>query len=90
MKFKSIDELELNFIVELEHYLRTLKKIGHNTAMKYVKDLKQVTKFGAMLEYIPSNPFDNFHCAYKKVKPDFLDQEELDLLCKKEFKIKRL
>jgi len=60
-KFKRSDilleELKLNFIVEFEHYLRTVEKIGHNTSMKYAKDLKQVMKYGVMLEYVPSNPF---------------------------------
>ncbi len=93
-KFKRSDiileELKLNFIVEFEHYLRTVDKIGHNTSMKYAKDLKQVMKYGAMLEYIPSSPFEHFQCSYKKVKREFLDQEELDTLYKKEFVIKRL
>lgn len=93
-KFKRSDiileELKLNFIVEFEHYLRTVEKIGHNTSMKYAKDLKQVMKYGAMLEYIPSSPFEHFQCSYKKVKREFLDQDELDALYKKEFTIKRL
>lgn len=93
-KFKRSDiileEVKLNFIVEFEHYLRTVEKIGHNTSMKYAKDLKQVMKYGAMLEYIPSSPFEHFQCSYRKVKREFLDQEELDLLHKKEFSIKRL
>lgn len=93
-KFKRSDiileELKLNFIVEFEHYLRTVDKIGHNTSMKYAKDLKQVMKYGAMLEYIPSSPFEHFQCSYKKVKREFLDQDELDALYKKEFSIKRL
>lgn len=94
LKFKRSDivleELKLNFIVEFEHYLRTVEKIGHNTSMKYAKDLKQVMKYGAMLEYIPSSPFEHFQCSYRKVKREFLDQDELDLLYKKEFSIKRL
>lgn len=93
-KFKKsdipLDEVKLNFIVEFEHYLRTIKLIGYNTAMKYMKDLKQVMKYGVMLEYIPSNPFENFKCSYKKVKRDFLDQQELDLLRNKTFKVQRL
>jgi integrase len=93
-KFKRsdvpLDEVKLNFIVEFEHHLRTVQMIGYNTAMKYVKDLKQVMKYGVMLEYIPCNPFDNFQCSYKKVKRDFLDQDELDLLYRKDFNIKRL
>ena len=93
-KFKRsdilLDDLKLNFIVEFEHYLRTVEKIGHNTAMKYVKDLKQVVKYGVMLEYISSNPFEYFQCSYKKVKREFLDQEELDRMYQKEFAMKRL
>lgn len=93
-KFKRSDimleEVKLNFVVEFEHYLRTVKKIGHNTAMKYAKDLKQVMKYAVMLEYIPSNPFEHFQCSYKKVKREFLDQQELDLLYQKEFSIQRL
>jgi integrase len=85
-----LEDLKLNFVVEFEHYLRTVQKIGHNTSMKYAKDLKQVMKYGVMLEYIPSNPFELFQCSYKKVKREFLDQEELDLLYKKEFAVRRL
>jgi integrase len=85
-----LDEVKMSFIVEFEHYLRTVKMIGYNTTMKYMKDLKQVMKYGVMVEYIPSNPFENFKCSYKKVKRDFLDQEELDLLYRKTFKIQRL
>lgn len=93
-KFKRSDilleELKLSFIVEFEHYLRTVEKIGHNTSMKYAKDLKQVMKYAVMLEYVLSNPFDHFQCSYKKVKREFLDQDELDTLYKKEFAVKRL
>jgi integrase len=85
-----LEEVKLNFIVEFEHYLRTVNKIGHNTSMKYAKDLKQVMKYGVMLEYLPTNPFEHFKCSYRKVKREFLDQDELDKLYKKEFSIKRL
>lgn len=86
----NLEELKLNFIVEFEHYLRTVEKIGHNTAMKYAKDLKQIMKYGVMLEYISTNPFEHFKCSIKKTKREFLDQEELDLLYRKEFNVKRL
>ncbi|MEP2669062.1 MAG: tyrosine-type recombinase/integrase [Cyclobacteriaceae bacterium] len=86
----NLDELKLNFIVEFEHYLRAVEKIGHNTAMKYAKDLKQIMKYGVMLEYISTSPFEHFKCSIKKTKREFLDQEELDLLYKKEFNVKRL
>src|SRR5690606_38712289 len=46
-------------------------------------------KYGVMLACIPSNSFELFQCSYKKVRREFLDQEELDLLYKKEFTVKR-
>lgn len=93
-KFKKSDvlleEIKLNFIVEFAHHLRREDGIMNNSAMKYASDLKQVMKYGVMLEYLPSNPFVNFKCSYKKVKREFLDQDELDLLYKREFSIVRL
>jgi integrase len=86
----DLDELKLSFIVEFEHYLRTVDKNSHNTAMKYAKDLKQVMNYAVMLEFVSSNPFKQFNCSYKKVKRDFLSQEELDVLRTKEFVVKRL
>ncbi len=93
-KFKKSDiyleEVQLSFVVEFEHYLRTVEKIGHNTAMKYAKDLKQVTRYAVMLGYLSSNPFENFKCTYKKVKRHFLDQDELNTLYSKSISIPRL
>lgn len=85
-----LEELKLNFIVEFGHYLKTTKRIGHNTVMKYTKDLKQVMKYGVMLEYMASNPFESFKCTIKKPKREFLDKEELELLQKKKFNVSRL
>jgi integrase len=93
-KFKRSDlmleDLKLSFIVEFEHYLRTVEKIGHNTSMKHAKDLKQVMRYSVMLEYIPSSPFEHFKCSYKKVTREYLDQTELDRLYQKEFSVARL
>lgn len=85
-----LEEVKLNFIVEFEHHLRLTEKLHHNTAMKYAKDLKQVMKYAVMLEYIQSNPFEFFKCTFKKTKREILTSEELEILYKKEFKIKRL
>lgn len=85
-----LEDAKLSFVTEFEHYLRTSQKIGHNTAMKYAKDLKQVMKYAVTLEYIPTNHFANFKCSYKKVKREYLDQTELDLMYNKELSIQRL
>ncbi len=85
-----LEETKLSFIAEFQHYLRTVEKIGHNTAMKYAKDLKQVMKYAVTLEYVVVSPFTNFKCSYKNVKRDFLDQEELKRMYEKDLFIERL
>jgi hypothetical protein len=43
-KYKRIDVLleqaKLNFLTDLQHYLRTVDRISHNSSMKYCKDLR--------------------------------------------------
>lgn len=85
-----IEEAKLSFITEFQQYLRTTEKIGHNTAMKYAKDLKQVMKYAVTLEYVPSNKFADFKCTYKRTKREFLNDEELKLMYEKTMPIARL
>jgi Phage integrase SAM-like domain/Arm DNA-binding domain len=85
-----LEDTKLSFIAEFQHYMRTVELIGHNTAMKYAKDLKQILKYGVTLEYIMVSPFSNFKCSFKNVKRDFLDQNELDIMYNKKLMIDRL
>ncbi|NOS92650.1 MAG: site-specific integrase [Cyclobacteriaceae bacterium] len=85
-----IEDAKLSFITEFQQYLRTVEKIGHNTAMKYAKDLKQVMRYAVTLEYVPSNKFADFKCSYKRTKREFLDGEELQRMYEKEMPVARL
>ncbi len=85
-----LDEVKLHFLVELQHYLNAVKGIGHNTSMKHSKDVKQFMKYVVTMEYLPVNPFQNFRCTYKKVKRQFLTEEELQLMYHKKMSIERL
>jgi len=83
-------EMKLNFIVGFEHYLQTTGTMGHNTAMKCAKDLKQVMTFVAIEVDLHHNPFQSFKCTYKKVKRKYLTQAELEAIENKEISIARL
>lgn len=93
-KFNSqdifLDEVKLNFLVGFEMYLRTDYHVAVNTSMKSAKDLKQVTKYGIIMEYLSSNPFEGFRSRYKKTKREYLTKDELDMITKKELNIPRL
>ncbi|PZR04009.1 MAG: integrase [Flavobacterium psychrophilum] len=93
-KYKADDilpsEMKLNFIVGFEHFLRTVQNIGHNTAMKYSKDLKQVMTYVTIEDDMPINTFQSFKATYKKVKRKFLTEEELAAIENKDISIQRL
>lgn len=93
-KFKVSDiplkDVRPAFVAEFYNYLRVNKNLLQNSAMREVKDLKQVMDYAVMLEYIPSNPFRHFKCTLKKVRRTKLTSLEIELLRSKEIKNPRL
>ena len=85
-----LPEMRLRFVTEFEHYLLTQDKLQSNTAHKYIKNLKKIMNMSVGLDWIPSNPFNNFRCSYTSPEREILNQEELDALRLKEIDIPRL
>jgi site-specific recombinase XerD len=76
----SLVELNHKFAVDFEFYLRTETHIIHNSAMKYIKNLKKVVCLAIANEWLDKHPFINYKCNIKEVERDYLTQEELDRL----------
>jgi site-specific recombinase XerD len=76
----ALIELNHKFAVEFEFYLRTEIRIIHNSAIKYIKQLKKVVCVAISNEWMDRDPFINFKCSLKEVERVFLTQEELDRL----------
>lgn len=87
---KPLPELRLAFITEFEHYLLTVERIQSNTAHKYIKNLKKIMNMAVGLDWIPSNPFNQFKCSYTNPEREILNQEELNLIMKKKLHSDRL
>ncbi len=85
-----LENVQLGFIAQFQHYMRTVQGIGHNTSMKYAKDLKQVMEFAVTMGHIRSNPFESFKCTNKPVKRVFLTEDELTRIINLQFSIPRL
>lgn len=83
-------ELNHQFVVEFENYLKVNDGVSHNTTMKYIRDLKKVMNMAVTNDWIVKNPFANFKCSYKKVIREILTEQELTKLAEKEFSISRL
>ena len=90
VKDMPLPDLRLRFVTEFEHYLLTKGKLQTNTAHKYIKNLKKIMNMAVGLDWIPSNPFNNFRCSYTAPKREVLTQEELDILKTKVISIARL
>ena len=85
-----LPEMRLRFVTEFEHYLLTVDKLQSNTAHKYIKNLKKIMNMSVGLDWIPSNPFNQFRCTYTNPEREILTQEELNLIMKKKIRIPRL
>jgi len=85
-----LDEITYQFVVDFEHFLRVKQKIGNNTAMKHIKNLKKILNLAVTHEWMLQNPILNFKCSYQKVHKEVLSKSELHALINKDFEIKRL
>lgn len=92
----QLSELNYKFITDFEYFLRKFqpvdhhKPMGNNTVMKHIERLRKMTNLAVRLEWVEKNPFSSFRLSFKKVERDFLSQDELSSIEKKEFGIERL
>lgn len=85
-----LPEMRLRFVTEFEHYLLTVDKIQSNTAHKYIKNLKKIMNMAVGLDWIPSNPFNQFKCSYSNPEREILNQDEINILLNKDLHAPRL
>ena len=86
----TLKDLNYSFASEYEMYLKTVKEVGHNTALKYIKQLKKIIFMAIKNEWLDKDPFARFEMAMKEVKKGYLTKEELTSLYEGEFGFQRL
>ncbi|WPU98449.1 site-specific integrase [Mucilaginibacter sp. cycad4] len=85
-----LESIDYGFVTGLEMYLKTEDKIEHNTAMRYIKNLKKIINLAVNNQWMSHNPFNLFKCTYNKVNRLELEWEEINALAAYNFKVKRL
>lgn len=85
-----LEKIEYAFAEDFADYLTLTEGIQENTAMKYLKNTKQVLKLAAQRKWIRVNPLQDYVCPYVDPERDILDIEELSTLYYKEIPIPRL
>lgn len=84
---KSVD---YKFIMGFEYYLKTVRNCTHNSAIKYITNLKKIIRIAYVHDWITKDPFANWKARIKIVDREFLSEEEIQSIVEKEFTIKRL
>jgi site-specific recombinase XerD len=85
-----LESIDYSFVTGLEMYLKTEDKIEHNTAMRYIKNLKKIINLAVNHQWMSHNPFNLFKCTYNKVNRVELEWEEINQLAAYNFNVKRL
>jgi site-specific recombinase XerD len=85
-----MNEVNPMFIKDFEIFLKTARKIGHNSAVKYVQNLKKIVRIALANGWLKVDPFANVSFKLEDVDVDFLDEKELNNLMKKKFNISRI
>jgi len=85
-----ISEVDHKFISGLEYYLKTERNCAHNTSVKYITNFKKVVRIAYANGWISKDPFFNWKARLKTVEKEFLSEEEIQEMIKKEISIPRL
>nr|WP_249207831.1 site-specific integrase [Chitinophaga hostae] len=81
---KPLSEIKFSFAPDFEHFLTTAQGIGANTAMKYVKILKQMLKLAVDQGWLVVSPLSRFKCSYEEPQRERLTRDEIMALYNKE------
>lgn len=86
----DIEDIDLDFVVDYDFYLRTERKCANNTTVKYIKNFQKIVNICLDKEWISKNPFKNYSGKVEDVDPDFLTEIELQAIYSKAFASSRL
>ncbi|PSL42796.1 site-specific recombinase XerD [Chitinophaga niastensis] len=85
-----LERIEYAFAEDFFDYMTLTEGIQDNTAMKYLKNTKQLLKLAVQRKWLTHNPLADFVCTYINPERDILSMDELSTLYQKEFTIPRL
>lgn len=86
----ALKDIKISFVSNFEHFLTTKHGLINNSAMKYIRILKRITKFASDQEWLKTNPVSQFRCSYHQPERDRLTMDEVMIIYKKEFSTVRL
>ncbi len=93
-KFKKTDieiqELNYEFVTELEYWLKAIQGCSHNTAIKYVSNIKKIVNICLKNGWLDKDPFLGYRMSKREVVRDVLSEEDMQVIGEKQFPTTRL
>lgn len=86
----DIKSLNFSFASDFEFYLKSVKKCNHNSAIKYVGNMRKIVNYCLKSGWMQRDPFFGYKMAKKEVVRDYLTDAEIQALKDKQFAIERL
>ena len=85
-----LKDIDYNFIQAFEHFVKKVKNCQQNATVKHLKNFKRIIRIALLNHWIISDPFAEIHFKQTPTNRDFLLEEELQLILRKQFNIPRL
>lgn len=85
-----VAQINFKFLTDFEYYLRSVRKCGNNSAIKYIKNLGKIIRICIGNGWLTVDPYLNYKPKTKAVHREVLTSEELAMLTKKELPVERL
>jgi site-specific recombinase XerD len=93
-KFKisdiDIQDLNYQFATEMEFWLKSVRNVSHNTAVKYISNVKKIINICLKNGWLNKDPFLGYKMNKREVVREILSEEEIDIISTKTFAIERL
>ncbi|MBF0576030.1 site-specific integrase, partial [Dysgonomonas sp. GY617] len=86
----ALKELDLAFIRKFDVFLKVEKNCAQNSAITRLKNLKKITRIAFSNDWMQKDPFVTYRFKFDETDPEFLTQEELNGMIRKEFPVQRL
>ncbi len=86
----EIKNLSFDFVSDMEFWLKSVRKCNHNSAIKYIGNMRKIVNYCLKTGWLQRDPFFGFKMAKREVVRDFLSDDELQSLAAKRFGIDRL
>jgi site-specific recombinase XerD len=86
----KLDQIAYAFAEDFLDFLTLEQGLEDNTAMKYLKNSKQVLKAAVERDWLHKSPIAGYKCSYFNPDRDILDEQEIMLLYNKHLPIQRL